>query len=475
MKKILFITLLCVSTIAFAQKSKKAERPNVLLLMTDEHSPQVLGSYGDEIITPNLDALAGDGIKFTSAYCQNPVCVPSRVSLLTGRMASHLKVFGNSNILAASTYTMADAFSQAGYNTEWVGKEHWLTPGYELGFGRLNEERNIEAKTRSKEEDVFQNEVGRSPQNATISTFDKKNSGDYVTAEYAVKFLKQQKKSKNPFFLGVSFVRPHFPYEVQQEFYDLYKGKLKNPEVTKAMIANLSTTSQKEREQYKLDNMTEEQIQKAREIYYGMVTYVDEMIGLVLDELDKQGLRENTIILYTSDHGDLIGEHGLWYKNSFYEGSVGVPFIWSYPKALPTNKTITTPVMNMDIFPTLAEMCNISIPQNLGGSSMVSLMKGKDKGKNRVAISENYRRGAGAFMVRKGNWKYCWYEDSKAQLFNLNKDPKELINLIANPEYANVVKELNAIAMENYIKKSETSQKKKTKKKKTKKKKTKKD
>ena len=161
MKKILFMTLLCVSTIAFAQKSKKAERPNVLLLMTDEHSPQVLGSYGDEIITPNLDALAGDGIKFTSAYCQNPVCVPSRVSLLTGRMASHLKVFGNSNILAASTYTMADAFSQAGYNTEWVGKEHWLTPGYELGFGRLNEERNIEAKTRSKEEDVFQNEVGR--------------------------------------------------------------------------------------------------------------------------------------------------------------------------------------------------------------------------------------------------------------------------------------------------------------------------
>ena len=124
--------------------------------MTDEHSPQVLGSYGDEIIkTPNIDAIAGEGIKFTSAYCQNPVCVPSRVSLLTGRMSSHLKVFGNSNILAASTYTMADAFSQAGYNTEWVGKEHWLTPGYELGFGRLNEERNIEAKTRTKEEKVF--------------------------------------------------------------------------------------------------------------------------------------------------------------------------------------------------------------------------------------------------------------------------------------------------------------------------------
>ena len=106
---------------------------------------------------------------------------------------------------------------------------------------------------------------------------------------------------------------------------------------------------------------------------------------------------------------------------------------------------------------------------------MVSLMKGKDKGKKRVAISENYRGGKGSFMVRKGDWKYCWYENSKAQLFNLNKDPKELINLIANPEYANVVKELNAIAMENYIKKSETPQKKKTDKKKTKKKKTKKD
>jgi choline-sulfatase len=469
MKRIIYISLLLFFTgNLFAEinpatiDSLKESRPNVLILMSDEHSPYALGCYGDELIkTPNLDALSKTGMTFNSAYCQNPVCVPSRVSLLTGKMPTDAKVFGNNNKLHEDTYTMGDVFSEAGYNAEWIGKEHWNTPGNQLGFGTLNKQVSKAREERCKAERLFRKEVGRFPQDAAVSDYDKKNSKDYLTAEYAVDFLKSQKSKESPFFLAVSMVRPHFPFDVQQKYYNMYKGKIKNPEVTEEMLANLCVTSQKERENYDFESLTEEQIQKAREIYYGMISYVDELYGMVLNELDKQGLRENTIILYTSDHGELMGEKGLWYKNSFYEGSVRVPFIWSYPKTLPKNKSIDAHVMNMDIFPTLCEMCDIPVPENLSGSSLLNLMQGKEDSKERIAISENYRGDADSFMVRKGDWKYCWYENSKEQLFNLTKDSKELNNLIDNSEYADIVKELNTIAMSHYIKKTKSNKKKK--------------
>jgi choline-sulfatase len=378
----------------------------------------------------------------------------SRVSLLVGKMATDVKIFGNSDKLNADTYTMADAFAGAGYTVEWVGKEHWLTKGQELGFGDLNARAQVEERKRCDAAKTFKNEIGRLPNAAAVAPYDKKNSTDYVDTEYAVKFLQEQSRNSKPFFLGVSLRRPHFPFEVQQEYFDLYKGKLtRNPKVTQAMLDDLCVSSQKERAKYKFSALTDGQIQKAREMYYGMVSYVDEMLGMVLDELDKQGLRENTIILYTSDHGELLGEHGLWYKNSFYEGSVRVPFIWSYPKALPKGRAIDAHVMNMDIFPTLREMCNLTVPDNLDGSSLLNLMQGNEDGKDRMAISENYRGNAGAFMVRKGAWKYCWYENSKAQLYNLTGDPEEGYNLIDEPRYSDLVKELHAIVMENYVEK----------------------
>ena len=220
-----------------------------------------------------------------------------------------------------------------------------------------------------------------------------------IAKEQAVRFMEENRDGK--FFLGVSFRKPHFPFVVQEKYHRMYKGKIGVPKVTEKTIEELPLVSKAERDKYEFAKLNEKQIRYAREIYYGMVTYIDDLFGEVVNKLNELGLRERTIILYTSDHGDLIGEHGLWYKNSFYEGSAGVPFIWSFPKALPKGRTIDAPVSNMDIFPTLCDLCGLPKPDGLEGQSLLPLINGTDDGKDRFALSENFRGKSASRMIRR--------------------------------------------------------------------------
>ncbi|OPZ05265.1 MAG: Choline-sulfatase [candidate division BRC1 bacterium ADurb.BinA364] len=208
--------------------------------------------------------------------------------------------------------------------------------------------------------------------------------------------------------------------------------------------------SRNERDKYGFANLRDEQIVKAREIYYGMVRYVDGLIGEILAKLDELGLRENTIVLYTSDHGELAGEHGLWYKNSYYEASVRVPHVWSFPKVLPQGATVSTPTMNMDILPTLCDLCGLDKPEGLEGASLLPLMLGQEDGKDRVAFSENFRGGMPSRMIRTDRWKYCYYVDDIEQLFDMREDPEETVNLVDRPEHRELVAALKAQALEGW-------------------------
>jgi arylsulfatase A-like enzyme len=413
------------------------------MLMSDEHTPRVLGCYGDPIVqTPNLDALAAAGVRFTAAYCQNPICVPSRVSLVSGRMPSTLGTFGNTNNQRyANVTTLADVFVQAGYQAAWFGKTHWGDPRLPTAEGG--------AKNKKAAKEEQDESFGRLPQESRVSDWPVEKNPEHLTANEALAFLAANRDRK--FFLGVSFVKPHFPFTIQQKYYDLYKDRVGPPRVSEKLIAELPALSKEERAKYNHAGATDAEVLRTRALYYGMVTYIDEEFGRVLRKLDELGLREKTIIIYTADHGEMLGDRGSWYKNSFYDGSASIPFIWSFPRALPRGKVVATPAMNMDVFPTLVDLCRLAKPAGLEGSSLVPVMTGADTGRDRIALSENYRGVFAGRMIRTAQWKYFFYTNGEEFLYDLDSDPLEENNLAKVPAHRALADDLKKRASAGWV------------------------
>ncbi len=428
-----------VQTLAAAPAlAAPAQGYNILFLMSDEHSPHAAGWLGNKIVrTPAIDSLARSGAAFRASYCQNPVCVPSRASFLTSRMASDVGVFGNDGGLVDSVPKMGSVFRAAGYVAGWMGKTHW---GGESGFDVSH------ASDDAADRPDRRKKWTRQPEDAGVADWSVSQEPDTIAKDHALRFLEENRAKR--FFAGVSFRKPHFPFAVQQEFYKLYQGRLDAPRVTPQMIEELPLVSKKERETYGFAKLNQAQIIKAREVYFGMVTYMDSLVAEILKKLDDLGLREKTIILYTADHGELAGEHGLWYKNSFYEASVRIPMVWSFPTAIPRGKQIDAPVMNMDIFPTLCELTGVPLPAGLEGRSLLPLIKGAEDGRNRYALAESFRGGFASRMIRSGQWKYCYYHQDREQLFDLRNDPEETVNLVKRPEHRDLVAALKKRALE---------------------------
>lgn len=419
---------------------------NVLVLMTDEHNPRITGCYGDPLVkTPTLDSLAARGVRFTAAYCQNPVCTPSRVALVSGRMPSNLGVFGNVNAASGIKYenitTLADVFVKAGYNAAWFGKTHWGNPRFpELGGGSANKRDAAEEMDES---------FGRLPQESKVSDWPVEKNPEHVTANEALAFLDENKGRK--FLLGVSFLKPHFPFTIQQKYYDMYRGKVSPPRDSEKLIAELPALSKDERAKYNHAGATREDILRTKALYYGMVTYVDEEFGRILKKLDELGLRENTIIVYTADHGEMLGDRGIWYKNSFYDGSATIPFLWSFPKALPQGKVVRTPAMNLDVLPTLCDLCALPKPAGLEGTSLLPVMTGADSGEKRIALTESYRGNFAGRMIRTAKWKYFFYTIGEEYLYDLENDPLEETNLIQDPQYRKLADDLKQKASAGWV------------------------
>lgn len=410
--------------------------------MTDQHNPYVAGFAGDPYVqTPTLDELAESGVVFTSAYTPDPICVPARQAFHSGRMSSNLNII-NSNYEAMGTF-----FTRMGYDTAWYGKQHWETMvntwqdiGYDSGK---------RSKQMLKDAGLTAPADSRLVTDAFVYPYDKQFNTDTITTNQAVEFLDTY-AGDTPFFLGVSFVKPHFPYTIQQEFYDMYvSAGIPLPPATPEMINDLSAALKSDRLKFGIDQLTPQQNEFCRAIYYGMVTYVDQQFQRILDRLDQLGLRDDTIVIYTSDHGDLIGQHGMWYKNSFFEGSARVPMIISLPRSFDVSGvSIDAPVNTLDLYPTLCELLGLTPPTTLEGHSLVPLIDGSDTGESRVAFSENKRLGVAARMVRTNEYKYCYYEDGFEQLYDITTDrDTETTNLATDPAYNKIRKTLKAMAL----------------------------
>jgi choline-sulfatase len=423
---------------------------NILFILSDQHSRRVTGCYGNPVVrTPNLDALAAQGTRFGSAYCQTPICVPARASLATGRYAHAVDSWDN-----ATPYVGTEAASWGhrliakGHKVTTIGKLHYRKVGDPSGFpdqriplhildgvgdlyGLLREKMPIRPQSRNQ---VLEARAGE----AEYIRYDR------GTAQAAVQWLRQEAQGENrPWALMVSFATPHFPLVVPEQYFNLYPlDSLPLPVQWRPEEWPRHPVLEFKRWQQALDKPFDERtVRNAMAAYYGLVTFLDEQIGIVLQALRETGFAENTRIIYTSDHGEMLGEHGLWWKSSMYESSVAVPLIVAGPD-VPAGKLVNTNAMLVDVFPSIVEAVGAEFaPEDadLPGESLFRLAQGANK--PRTAFSEYHAifSPSGIFMIRNARYKYIHYLGYAPQLFDLATDPDESRDLAANPKHADAL------------------------------------
>lgn len=428
------------------------DRPNFLVLMSDQHSPHVLGCDGDKVVrTPNLDALAADGALFENAYCQSPVCVPSRMSFLTGQQPFEIKVWTNGDTLASDVSTFAHSLGAAGYETTLIGRMHFngvdqwhgfekrlvgsLSPIYPHISYPLPPRLLVGARGSSRESVRL-----AGPGKTAYQVYDAEVTK--TTAD----FLRQKaKESDRPFCIVSGFVLPHCPYICSKEDWDYYLRRVTLPRIPQQFFENLHPAIKTWRKNRQTEYLTEEEILRARAGYYGLVTQFDRQVGLMMDALKATGLDKNTVVIYTTDHGEMAGEHGMWWKSNFYEAAVSVPLIISSPERFKPGRRVKEVVSLTDLGPTMVDLAGSDKMPEASGASLAPLLRAERVDWANEAFSE-YAPSAGVpamRMVRSGKWKLVHYEGLRPQLFDLENDPDEFEDLGNSPGHTEIRNQLH--------------------------------
>jgi choline-sulfatase len=429
--------------------------PNVLLIMVDQLAAQWLPAYGHSVVhAPALSALAGEGVVFDAAYCASPLCAPSRAAMLSGRRASGIGVFDNAAELPASVPTLAHVFRAAGYRTCLSGKMHFVGPDQLHGFERRLTTDVYPASldwtpdwTRSVADRLPWYHSVHSVLEPARTVAAMQTDYDDEVAFHAVREVHDLARSGDgqPFFLVASFTNPHDPWEVPGRYWDLYDPEsIALPAVPLMGFEEADPHSRRLRQMSGIDevSLSEENIRRARHGYYAAISYVDERIGMVLGALRETGLDSDTLIVFTADHGELLGERGLWYKMSFLEPSARVPLVFGGPD-LGTPRRVAQPVSLIDLVPTLAELAGIPLEGlEADGTSLAALLG--DSGRGDPVVCEYNAEGvnAPAAMIRSGVHKLIVCRDDPDLLYDLQADPLELVNLAEDPAHASTVASL---------------------------------
>jgi choline-sulfatase len=429
------------------RQSEQPGRPNILFICSDQHSGRMLGSAGHALVrTPNLDRLASMGVLFKNAYSGNPVCVPARASMMTGRFASDVGSYCNSTPFDGRAPTWGNLLRQSGYFCWATGKLD-LKEGRDYGF-----EESGTSHGHSSSPDItslFRRPVCyRVDERRSIDgSFQERADHDEETLNATLTFLENEaRRLGKPWVAYVGLQKPHPPFVAHARYRHLYpEYNIPMPNLPPGYLETLHLPLQILRSFKMISTpIPEERVRRARAAYYGMVTELDDNIGGFLDRLRQDGLLENTLIVYTSDHGEMLGENGLWLKNVLLEGAARVPIIL-VGAGLPQGKVVDTPVAHVDLVATLLDVAGVPLPRGLRGSSLLPLVQGRASTHPGYAFSESHSEGncTGSFLVRKGDWKYVHYTWYGNLLFNLKEDPWELNNLSGKPEFAAAEKELH--------------------------------
>ena len=433
-------------------------RPNLLILMADQLTPMALPAWGGAARTPHLDRLVAEGVVFESAYCNSPLCAPSRYTLMSGRLPSRIGAYDNAAELRADTLTFAHHLRHAGYRTVLSGKMHFCGPDQLHGF----EERLTT--------DIYPADFGWTPDwdhpeqrpswyHNMSSVLEagpcvRTNQLDY---DDEVSHTTQQKLydlardgDRRPFLMVASLTHPHDPYAIPLPYWNLYRDdELPLPAVSAADVAD-DPHSQRLRHVCDMgrEPLSEAQVRNARRAYHGAVSHVDEQFGRILAALQAAGLAEDTIVIVTADHGDMLGERGLWYKMNFFEGACRVPLIVHAPGRFAPRR-VAASVSHVDLLPTLVELAHGETipppyPDAPDGRSLLPQLNGQPG--HDEAIGEYLGEGAIAplVMIRRGAFKFVHSPVDPDQLYNLVLDPQERRNLAALPGHADRVQQFRA-------------------------------
>jgi len=435
------------------------KRPNILCIMTDQHSPRVSGCYGDPIVrTPHIDRLAGEGMRFDGAHCASPWCVPSRASFMTCRTPTSNRVWCNDHILSSAVPTWAHVVGAAGYETALLGRMHFVGPDQHHGF----ESRPVgEFMARHPGTRVLGGPMWQAFPNASVQErlavevaghgHTHYQWGDEHVTDVAEQWLLDRAgHTDRPFAAVVGYMLPHCPFISLKEMFEYYHDKVDVPAVENDQPPAVTRFR---RTRGILDPpLDPSRIRNARAAYYGLVEHADRMIGRLLDTLDRTGLAENTLVVYCSDHGEMAGEHGCWWKSTYYESSVRVPMIARLPGVIEAGSTCGAVCNLMDLGVSFAEIADGTFDRKPDGRSLWQTMCGRHPADwQDVTFSEMADTRLGDIspspsrMIRSGPWKLSVHIDADElppTLFNLDDDPDELHDLGQDPACAQVRQQL---------------------------------
>jgi len=428
------------------------KQSNVLFILSDEHQHGLLGCAGNQDVhTPNLDQLAARGTRFENAYTPSPICVPARASLATGRHVHEIRCWDNAIAYDGEPKGWAHRVGDAGMSADSIGKLHYRSASSPVGFRRQISPAHIMGGIGQVWGSVrapLPETMGRSPLYDQIGPgHSSYNEFDEGVADHAVHWLAEHAVQEEPWVLFVGFVAPHFPLVVPQRYLDLYptdsielptlhpdRGYKRHPWV--------------ERQARYMDHDqaigTDEQRRLAIASYLGLVSFVDDNIGRVLDALREHGLEDSTTVIYSSDHGENLGSRGMWNKCLMYRESTGVPMILAGPE-IPAGQVCETPVSLLDIQNTILDLVGVPEDAESPGTSMARLAITPDD-PTRTVFSEYHAVGSesAAYMLANKKYKYHYYVGLEPELFDLETDPAETSNLASLPDYRGLVTEFEA-------------------------------
>jgi len=431
------------------------DRPNVLLLMSDEHSYRFLGSRdpptGEPVETPALDTLSRSGTAFDRAYCQMPLCAPSRQCLLTGREPRSCGAWDNWSVLGPGQPTLSGTLSDAGYETALVGKMHLGGSRQFCGFdhrpyGDLTGGSAGGHQPDPPDPERVNGLAEMRSRTAMAGVTDVPESllQEYVVLRESVSFLREHdhRRPDTPWFLCASFSRPHFPLTAPRRHFERYW-----PDgVTRPVVGFEGDTTdhpltESAIEGFRTDEIDDEEMLRARAAYFASVSFLDEIVGEFVATLERDGFLENAIVVYASDHGELAGEHGLWWKHTWHEGSTRVPLVVQTPsqrRGEAPAQDVETPVGLIDLYPTLCALANVDAPDDLDGTDLSeAVASGHEPDRGPVFcdnLVERWGPGTEFRMVRDGSYKYVGFRDAPELLFDLSADPLETTNLAASAD-----------------------------------------
>lgn len=446
-----------------------AGKYNVLFISADDMNNDLSAFGVPQVKTPHLERLAKMGVRFDRAYCQQPLCGPSRASVMTGLRPDTLDMHTLAHELREKNpdvVTLGQLFRQNGYFSARAGKIYHYGNPSQIGTDAnddpetWDERYNPAGIDKLQEENIIRYGPNRTPRKEALGismawwdpVSEDEDHTDGMVAAKIVELI--EAKKDEPFFLAAGFFNPHCPYVAPKRYFDLYPlDEITMPDLEEAKadlddVPPMAVQRDTRHWPFYFDQVSVEEARRCKQAYYACNSFVDALVGKLLDALEENGLLEKTIIVFWSDHGYFLGEKGLWYKRKAFERSAKMPLIIAAP-GLGRGTTVTQPVELLDLYPTLADLCGLTPPENLEGASLRPLLENPSgEGWAKPAVTQVWHgRDAWGYSIRNQRWRYTEWLEGRAgrELYDHENDPDEITNLAEHPEQAELVRELSAL------------------------------